>query len=149
MLTRATAMTVGLILSQPSLADRASALRPGLYEVVVTLELPHLENVAARKTAMICVSDADGNGGRGLVVLSDNNPLAHCPVSNVEERDDLLTFDIVCQGGNAAIGSAKYVLKADAFEGRIAMKMGGKNMTMSETQRGHRVRDCAMGSPRS
>jgi hypothetical protein len=38
------------------------------------------------------------------------------------------------------------VLAADHFAGRVAMVMGGKNMTMAEVQRAKRVGDC--GSPR-
>ena len=146
-----TAIAFGLVLSHATLvgAGETRMLRPGLYEVAVKLELPHLENTTAKRTATICVSDADRNGSRGLAVLSENNPLARCPVSNVSESGDSLTFDIACEGGNAAVGSAKYVLGAESFEGRIAMKMGGKNMTMSETQVGRRIGECTSGAPRS
>jgi hypothetical protein len=34
-----------------------------------------------------------------------------------------------------------------AFEGRIAMVMGGKNMTMTEVQSGRRVGGCDLSSP--
>jgi hypothetical protein len=34
-----------------------------------------------------------------------------------------------------------------AFEGRIAMVMGGKNMTMSEVQTGRRVGSCDPSAP--
>lgn len=56
-------------------------------------------------------------------------------------------FDIVCPGRNAASGSAIYRLAAESFEGRISMKMGGKNMTMFERQVGRRIGDCAGGHP--
>lgn len=125
---------------QARAAETPPALTPGLYEVDVRLELPHIDDATARKTATICVS---GDGAQGLAVLSDNNPLAKCPVSNVRREGAALAFDIACAGGNAAIASAKYVLAPNAFQGRIAMKMGGKNMTMTETQDGRRVGACA------
>jgi len=63
-----------------ALADEAPpTLKPGAYEVEVRLELPHLEKMAATKTATICVENFGGNGDGGLAVLSDNNPLAKCP----------------------------------------------------------------------
>jgi hypothetical protein len=34
------------------------------------------------------------------------------------------------------------LLAADHFAGRVAMVMGGKNMTMVEVQRAQRVGDC-------
>jgi hypothetical protein len=112
----------------------------GSYEVEVRLELPHLEDWAVKKLATICI--AEDGGSRGLVVLSDNNPLARCPASNIRQDGDTLTFDIVCEGRNAARASAKFLLAAERFRGRIAMVMGGKNMTMTETQVGRRVGSC-------
>ena len=127
-------------------ADDLPLLQAGSYEVQVSLELPHVEDTGAKKTANICVTRPERSDNRGLVVLSENNPLGHCPASNFHQEGDTLTFDIACPGGNAAIASAKYVLGARSFQGRISMKMGGKNMTMTETQTGRRVGDCA---PRS
>ena len=121
-----------------------TALIDGSYEVEVRLELPHLEDWAVKKLATVCI--ADDGGSRGLVVLSDNNPLATCPVSNVRQDGGTLTFDIVCEGRNAARASAKFLLAAERFRGRIAMVMGGKNMTMTETQVGRRIGPCP-GSP--
>jgi Protein of unknown function (DUF3617) len=115
----------------------------GTYEVDVRLELPHLEDWAVKKRATICISDGDRT--RGLTVLSDNNPLARCPTSNIRRDGATLTFDIVCEGRNAARASAKFSLMSEAFRGRIAMVMGGKNMTMTETHVGRRVGTCPTG----
>jgi len=134
-------LCAGTSISSACLGAKAAALEPGEYEVRVRLELPHLENTAATKLARICV-----NGGYssapGLVVLSDNNPLTRCPASNIRENGGILSFDIVCPGVNAALGSAKFTIHAQGFEGAIAMKMGGKNMTMTERQSGRRVGNC-------
>lgn len=129
-----------------SVATAAAALEPGQYEVSVRLELPHVEDMGAHKVARICVTGGDG-GSHGLVVLSDNNPLALCPASDVRESGGTLTFEIVCPGANAAVGSASYALRAHDFDGVIAMKMGGKNMTMTERQSGHRAGGCEAAGP--
>jgi hypothetical protein len=122
-------------------AATASGLEPGEYEVSVGLELPHVEDTGVVKVTRICVTESD-NGTHGLVVLSDNNPLGRCPASNVREGGGTLIFDIICPGGNAAVGSARYTLRARDFDGVITMKMGGKNMTMIERQSGHRAGSC-------
>lgn len=125
-------------------------LQGGAYEVAVRLELPHLEDMGVSKTAVICVAGIDGSGDHGLVVLSENNPLGKCPASNFQQRGNTLTFDIACDGLNAAQAKATYALQPQGFQARIAMKMGGKNMTMTETQKGRRIGDCAgAGAPRS
>ncbi|MGL4395844.1 MAG: DUF3617 domain-containing protein [Hyphomicrobium sp.] len=123
-----------------------SALQAGAYEVAVRLELPHVSDAGVSKVAITCVAPVEKSPQRGLVVLSENNPLAKCPASNINDAGDTLTFDIVCPGGNAAIASATYRMRGDAFEGRIAMKMGGKNMTMTETQSGRLKGPCTAPS---
>src|SRR5262245_24156861 len=134
----------GLCLAQAGSGNAGDAmtLAPGLYEVRVRLDLPNLEGAAAARLATLCVPADDRAGNHGLVVLSENNPLAHCPVANVRQQGSALTFDIVCPGGNAAIASASYLLAGETFEGRIAIKLGGKNMTMTETQTGRRTGQC-------
>jgi len=123
-------------------AGEDGPLRAGQYEVEVRLELPHVEDLNMKKIAAVCVVPDRGDGTLGLAVLGDNNPLSKCPASNVRREGKALAFEIVCEGTNAARASASYTLAGDAFHGRIAMKMGGKNMTMSETQVGRRVGAC-------
>ncbi len=138
------------LLASATAAEEATLLRPGIYEVVVNLDLPHLEGMGASKTATICVEEAGRNPTRGLVVLSENNPLGRCPASNVRSEGHDFKFEVHCAGKNAAEGFASYLLQPDSFDGRIDMKMGGKNMTMSETQKGKRVGACpAPDKPKS
>lgn len=116
-------------------------LSSGLYKISVSLELPNLPDMSANKTDKVCIK-TDDNGVSGLVALSENNPLAKCPVKNNRLKGNELYFDIACPGGNAAVASAKFVLSQDRFVGAITMKMGGKNMTMTERQTGHRIGAC-------
>lgn len=132
------------VLPWVAFAESAALLQPGAYEVQMTLRLPHVEDSGVQKTSTICISDS---GTRGIVVLSENNPLARCPPSNIKLVDDVLTFDLVCEGHNQAVAWARFQLSQDRFSGVFDMKMGGKNMTMSERQIGHRVGACTGGPP--
>ena len=127
---------------------REDRLAAGQYDVEVRLELPHVEDLNMKKTVAVCVVPDGAGGSYGLTVLGDNNPLSQCPASNVRQDGSILTFDIVCEGTNAARASASYTLSETSFRGRITMKMGGKNMTMSETQVGRRVGACTAASLR-
>jgi uncharacterized protein DUF3617 len=123
-------------------AEEAALLQPGEYLVTIRLELPHIEDVAGTtKVGSTCVTVVDAET-RGLVVLSELNPLRQCPASNVLQDGDTLTFDIVCPGTDAAVGSARYIMWAERFDGAITVRMGGKNMTMIERQSGRRAGNC-------
>lgn len=114
-------------------------IEPGAYLVSMRLELPYLEDMATKKSVMVCLTDAPAHG---LAVLSDNNPLVRCPIVNVRRAGQRLTFDVKCAGKNQGSASAVFDLAGDRFDGAIAMKMGGKNMTMTERQSGHRIGAC-------
>jgi hypothetical protein len=122
-------------------AEPEALLQDGAYEVRVRLELPNLERWATTKTTTVCLPYRSGTNAP-LPILSSNNPLAECPASNVERDGSMLRFDIVCEGRGAAWARAVYTLGPGGFEGRIAMVMGGKNMTMAEVQSGRRVGGC-------
>lgn len=132
-------LCAGIALGPQARADDAILPAPGEYEVQMRLELPHIEDMVVSKTASICVTET---GTHGLVVLSDNNPLSRCPASNIRQEGDTLTFDLVCEGHNQAIAWAKFRIGPDRFTGAFDMKMGGKNMTMSERQSGRRIGAC-------
>jgi hypothetical protein len=150
-LRAASALMAALMLAAGAQAAQSEALlQDGAYEVQVRLELPNVLSRGADSTTTICLPYADGGNGAPLPVLSSNNPLAKCPASNVERDGATLSFDILCEGRGAAWAHAVYRLMPDAFEGRIAMVMGGKNMTMTEVQTGRRVGTCEPpGSPPS
>jgi hypothetical protein len=120
-------------------AESLALPQPGEYEVQMKLEMPHVEDVGIQKTARICVTDS---GTRGIVILSENNPLVRCPASNIRQDAGELTFDLICEGHNQAVAWAKFQLWPDHFSGVFDMKMGGKNMTMTERQSGKRVGAC-------
>jgi hypothetical protein len=122
--------------SEPDLAPQGS------YEVEVRLELPYVEDATASKLETTCLFAADGSGHRGFRILSENNPFTGCPTRSLRRNREMLTFDIVCEGADAARTSASFILGSQGFQGRIVMKLGGKNMTVTEIQRGRRLGDC-------
>jgi Protein of unknown function (DUF3617) len=136
---------VSLIAASAPPAAADELLRPGAYDISVRLELPHIEDTNTAKSVALCFSGAAEPKAYGLAVLSGNNPLAGCPVSNVRRDGAALTFDIICAGSNLSRGAASCQLGGDRFSCRIEMKMGGKNMTMTEVQTGRRTGDCALG----
>ena len=144
------AVLLSVALAQPlfgaSWIDLA-ALPSGSYEITTRLELPHLERWAIDKTAMVCLSGLSGEGRIPIPILSANNPYATCRAANLVVDSGKLEYDVVCPGRDAAKAHAVYSLDQDKFAGRVAMVMGGKNMTMTEVQRARRVGTCSAAAP--
>lgn len=139
------------VLTPAAWGDQANIpLQGGSYEVTYRLEVPHVEQWARDSTVRICVRNLKGVAGVALPVLSLNNPLSKCPARNIRLTGDNLSFEIKCDEREGARARALYQLKPQGFQGRIAMVMGGKNMTFVEVQSGHRIGSCNLaGLPRN
>ncbi len=122
-------------------AVAASLLTPGLYRIEVRIALPNVQDVAAPLVVSRCVSAADVESGRAFFVLSEN-PLRQCELLDYENTGSKATYRIACPGPNRGSAVGVFDTSATAYRGSIKMNMGGKNMTMSETQVGRRIGDC-------
>ena len=122
--------------------DEAS-LPVGSYAITTRLELPHLERWAIDKTRTICLSGPAAGGHIPIPILSENNPYATCAAANLVIDQGKLEYDVLCPGRGSAKAHATYVLGTGHFVGRVAMVLGGKNMTMTEVQHARRVGDCS------
>jgi hypothetical protein len=142
----ASTIIVGILTGVAQAGQKETLLQDGSYEVQVRLELPNVQNWVFKRAARICVPYAGGMSNVPLPVLSENTPFATCPAKNVRRNGTNLSFDIVCEGRDGAKARAVYTLMPGKFEGRIAMIMGGKNMTMTEVQVGHRLGSCDFAS---
>jgi Protein of unknown function (DUF3617) len=114
----------------------------GSYELTARLELPHLERWAVDKTTIVCLPNVRSGNALPIPVVSANNPFAKCSAANLAADSSKLEYDIVCPGRGAAKGHATYILSTGTFSGRVAMVMGGKNMTMTEVQQARRIGEC-------
>jgi hypothetical protein len=139
-MTRALVL-LSLFTANAGLAAAGVALTPGLYEVRVELALPNTYNSALRTTVRHCVTTADLVTGRAFFVLSDH-PIRACALYDYAARQDKVQYRLACAGPNAASATAEFALQDTRYQGTIHMQMGGKNMTMFETQHAVRVAEC-------
>ena len=140
------AIAVSLTIASPVLCETRideASLPAGSYAITTRLELPHVERWAIDKTRTICLSGHAAGGQIPIPILSPNNPYATCAAANLLIDHGRLEYDVLCPGRDAAKAHATYVLAADHFAGRVAMVLGGKNMTMTEVQRARRIGDCS------
>jgi hypothetical protein len=117
------------------------AVRPGLYEIQVRINLPYVLEVSPPKRLTRCLTPGAIESGRAFFVLSEN-PIKVCPVSDYHASATTARYLIRCPGANAASAEGEFEPTETGYRGTISMQMGGKNMTMSETQVGVRIGDC-------
>lgn len=122
----------------PALAA-ADGLPHGAYRVSVHIALPNVETRDYDFETTICWRGPD-DPEMPLGPLGPG-PLARCP-SKASDRSDGLVVTTACEGPNAGLAAASYRRTSDGFRGQVEINLGGKNMTLSEVQRGVRVGDC-------
>jgi hypothetical protein len=128
-------------LAATAAAAAEPVLAPGLYQVEVRIALPNVREVRASMVLTRCIGASELQSGQAFLVLSDN-PLKDCDLLDYRVTDVVATYRIACPGPNKGSAVGVFDLARSAYRGVIEMNMGGKNMTMSETQLGKRVGDC-------
>jgi uncharacterized protein DUF3617 len=116
-------------------------LTPGLYKVEVRISLPNVQDAAAPIVLTRCVRPDDLESGQAFSILSDN-PLKKCELLDYQTTSSTAVYRIACPGPNKGSAVAVFDTTNTSYRGSIKMNMGGKNMTMSETQVGKRAGDC-------
>ena len=134
MLTAAIVIAAAL----PALADAVP--RAGLYRVAVTLELPNVRGEMPFRTVERCIAAEQPEAAFFAIVSSPQ--IAECPVVHRARQGARLEVEVVCARVNTGRASARFELAETGYTGRIAVTMGGKNMTLTETQRAQRIGDC-------
>ena len=117
------------------------SLLPGLYEVEVRIALPNVAVAAPPMLATRCITADDVKSGQAFAILSDN-PLKQCALVDYQTTTAAALYRIACAGPNRGSAVGVFDTTRTTFRGTIRMDMGGKNMTMSETQTGKRTGDC-------
>ncbi|MEM7507615.1 MAG: DUF3617 family protein [Pseudomonadota bacterium] len=117
-------------------AAAAEGLRPGLYDVEVRIEIPHIDTSDYDFTRQICLADASEDLGP-----MGPGPLAQCP-GEVRASGKWLDVTTTCPGPNAGTALARYRETPRGFKGVVSLNMGGKNMTLAERQTGTWLGPC-------
>jgi hypothetical protein len=116
-------------------------IAPGAYDVTVETVLPHLEEnlryATTRQTRCIGAQDATT-----LFPLLHHEAFAGCMLTGGRSHGDDLEYDLTCRNPQAATGTARVSAGRDALHAVLDVKMGGKNMTLSQRISAPRVGAC-------
>jgi hypothetical protein len=117
------------------------AVPAGEYDLTAQTVLPHLEEALryANTRARQCLREADATD---VFPLLRHPAFAGCKLVPDAPASDGLHFSLHCANPEAARGLAVFAVRGSALSAVLELKMGGKNMTVSQRLSGPRVGPC-------
>jgi hypothetical protein len=120
----------------------ASELFPTrLYDVIIETGMPHLEENLRYTTThqRNCISPKDL--ATEFPIL--NHPtLAGCTLGGGARKGDTVRFGLSCDDRHGTTGTAVWHIDKQRIRGRLDVKLGGKNMTFSQTVTARVIGNC-------
>ena len=126
----------------PGHAATPVAIPAGEYDLTTETVLPHLEEALRYATTRghQCLRTVDATA---MFPLLRHQAFTGCALVPDGEPVDGLHFSLSCANREAASGSAVFAADVSQFSAVLNLKMGGKNMTLSQRLHGPRLGPCA------
>jgi hypothetical protein len=134
-------------ISLSGIAATPVAVPPGEYDLTTQTVLPHLEEALRYATTRTrqCLREPDATS---IFPLLQHQAFAGCSLVPSTEVNDGLSFTLQCTNPEAASGAAVFEVGASYLSAVLELKMGGKNMTLSQRLSGPRVGPCSESETR-
>jgi hypothetical protein len=118
------------------------AVPSGNYELTIETVLPHLEEALryATEHKRQCLHEPDATG---VFPLLKHQAFTGCKLGPRAQGEDGLHFTLQCLNPEAASGSAAFQVDAGTVAAVLDIKMGAKNMTVSQRIHGRRLGPCS------
>jgi len=103
--------------------------------------LPHLEESLRYATTRSrqCLGTQEASE---LFPLLRHEAFAGCTLDHESSKDSEAQLSLRCKNPQAATGTAHFTLQAGGFQAVLHIKMGGKNMTLSQRLSAPRLGAC-------
>ena len=120
---------------------------PGEYDLTTQTFLPHLEEPLRYATTRTrqCLREPDATS---VFPILQHPAFSGCSLVPRTKAYDGLSFTLLCTNPEAASGSAVFEASASYISAVLELKMGGKNMTLSQRLYGPRVGPCSESGKR-
>ena len=113
---------------------------PGLYELETQTLLPHLDEMR-RNTSVTTICLTKDTLKQLFPILSQPG-LKDCFLRQHKIDKETTFFRLQCPGLNGAEGRAKLETRGNRLKALLDAKLGGKNMTFTQTTRAKRLGAC-------
>ena len=119
-------------------------LKPGLWEITTTMDMPAMPVAMPPRTHTQCITAKDVQDPKKVVPPSSGKD-QDCTMKDYNASGDKVTWSVECQGKRAGRGTGEMVLKGDSYEGTVKMTASDPRrgeMTMTQHIKGKRLGDC-------
>jgi hypothetical protein len=113
----------------------------GRYALRAEVSMPHLEEGLRGQGQEEVRCLADG-AAQSLFPLMSHAALAGCSLAPAPRRDGALGYWLKCSQAGAATGTARVEVGDGRLAGTLDLKMGGKNMTLTQRVQATRIGPC-------
>jgi hypothetical protein len=138
-----------LLAAMSPLANAATSVvvSPGEYDLTTQTVLPHLEEALRYATTRTrqCLREPDATN---IFPILRHPAFSGCNLVPSTKAYDGPRFTLQCTNPEAASGSAVFEVGASYVSAVLELKMGGKNMTLSQRLYGLRVGPCSESKER-
>ena len=140
-------LAASLLVASLSVNAAGVALNPGEYDLTIETALPHLEEALRYATTHThqCLREPDPTAAFPLL---RHQAFAGCSLVPHANAADVVRFTLQCKNPEAASGSAAFEVGASYVSAVLEVKMGAKNMTLSQRLYGPRVGPCLASDTR-
>lgn len=133
--TLALALVV-LALALPTFAADATHVKPGKWQVTMTMDMPGMPMKMPPMTFTNCITKEQAENPQPPKSQKDKN----CEVTDYKRDGNTVTWTVKCTGEHPMTGEGKMTFSAESYEGTTHMNMGDMEMTQKFT--GKYVGEC-------
>lgn len=114
---------------------------PARYRLRTETSMPNLdENLRyATRNEERCLDPADLST---QFWMTDDSALTDCHLEKARQDATAADYELICRGKHGAEGHARWTFDGPRISGVLDLRLGGKNMTLTQRITGERIGDC-------
>jgi hypothetical protein len=130
------AVALSLLMSVPVIA--AEGIRPGMWEITSTMDMPGMPMKMPPTTVKHCYTNEDVKDQKKMV-----NRDKDCTITDFKSSGSKVTWKMKCTGQHPGTFSGETTFAADSYDSSMKMESaGGKGSSMNMKVKGKRVGNC-------
>jgi hypothetical protein len=129
-------LLAGVSLLQPSMAQSAEMIKPGLWEISTVIEMPGIPFQQPPQTVRHCISQQEAKDPVNTLPMSKD-----CKILDLRSSENKINWKVECSGEMSGKGEGEIARKSDlSYEGTTKIQTQGIIFNMKH--KGTRIGEC-------